>query len=318
MADGRGDVSGKHSHETTDGHDRAHPDPADLALAALPAEPPDPAVTAHLNGCGRCREHVDALAHTVTLAQDGSTDVDAVPVPERVWTAIAAELGAELGSGTDPSAPSTADGHQPPTGRNGRRVSLVLPGSAVDSTDGRPPTARRPTPPPSSPPTPPPSSKPFFGRPWRVAAAAVVALLVGAGIGVGIDRAGGRADGSPPPLAGVVAQLVPVGSTDPASHGTLTSEEHDGVRTMVVHLTGVTDPAGADFLEAWLMNPATREIVALGALTMDGTGGASYDGAFTVPTNLPMDQLPVVDISAEHYDGDPGHSGVSLLRGTLS
>ena len=59
----------------------------------------------------------------------------------------------------------------------------------------------------------------------------------------------------------------------------------------------------------------TAGIVALGALTRDGSG---YVGSFTVPSNLPMAQLDLIDVSAERYDGNPGHSGVSILRGTIS
>ena len=109
-------------------------------------------------------------------------------------------------------------------------------------------------------------------------------------------------------------RLRPVGALDPAGSGTLTATEHEGVRTMAVHLTDVPDAAGADYLEVWLMNGTGTEIVALGALTRDDTG---YTGSFTVPSNLPMAQLDLVDVSAERYDGNPGHSGVSIMRGTL-
>ena len=53
----------------------AHPDPEDLALAALPAEPSDPAVEAHLAECATCRAHVDELTRTVALAQEGAGGV---------------------------------------------------------------------------------------------------------------------------------------------------------------------------------------------------------------------------------------------------
>ena len=41
-------------------------------------------------------------------------------------------------------------------------------------------------------------------------------------------------------------------------------------------------------------------------------------GEFTIPAGLDLGQYPVVDISAEPLDGDPTHSGTSLLRGTIS
>jgi len=253
----------------------AHPDPEDLALAALPAEPSDPGVVAHLAECGACRARVDELAHTVALAQDGAGGVgDLGGPPDRVWAAIAAELGDEL--------------------------------PAAESQPRRQPQARRQLPPPE---------RPKARRRVLVAAvAALVALAAGVGIGLGVGALGGGA-GEGQPSSSIVAQLQPIGPLDPAGSGTLTATEQAGVRTMAVRLTGVPDTAGADYLEVWLMNGAGTEIVALGALTRDDTG---YTGSFTVPSNLPMAQLDLVDVSAERYDGNPGHSGVSILRGTLA
>jgi Anti-sigma-K factor rskA, C-terminal len=241
----------------------AHPDPDDLALAALPAEPSDPGVAAHLAGCATCRAHVDELARTVALAQDGGGAGDLGGPPDRVWAAITAELGAEI---------QPVDDAPPPERPKARRRVLVA------------------------------------------AVAALVALVAGVGIGLGVGAVGG-APGAGPPSSTVVAQLQPIGPLDPAASGTLTATERAGVRTMAVRLTRVPDTAGADYLEVWLMNGAGTEIVALGALTRDDTG---YTGSFTVPSNLPMAQLDLVDVSAERYDGNPGHSGVSILRGTLA
>ena len=42
-----------------------HPDPERLALAALPAEPQDPEIEAHLAGCTECRGRLTALQRTV-------------------------------------------------------------------------------------------------------------------------------------------------------------------------------------------------------------------------------------------------------------
>ena len=241
-----------------------HPDPEALALAALPAEPSDPGVAAHLAECSTCRTHVDELARTVALAQDGVYGAgDLGGPPDRVWTAITAEIGAELQPVDDPPPPERSKAR--------RRVLVAV-------------------------------------------VAAVVALAAGVGIGLGVGAVGGPPGVGPSPST-VVAQLQPIGSLDPAGSGTLTATERAGVRTMAVHLTGVPDTAGADYLEVWLMNGAGTEIVALGALTRDDTG---YTGSFTVPSNLPMAQLDLVDVSAERYDGNPGHSGVSILRGTLA
>ncbi len=259
-----------------------HPDPEDLALAALPAEVPDPKIVAHLAGCPTCHAHVAELTHAVALAQEGLLDAGEKAAPERVWEAIVAELGPELS----------------PAGGGSSSATLRAVGQGVG-------------------PVHPPAAEAAGRRPWWRAAAvpvaaALVALAVGVGLGVGFaqDGAGG---GSRPST--VVAQLRPVGALDSAGTGTMSAGEQGGIRTMMIHLSGVTDTAGADYLEAWLMSRDGTQIVALGALTGSDSG---YNGSFTVPANLPLTQLDVVDISAEHYDGDPAHSGVSILRGALS
>ncbi len=44
--------------------------------------------------------------------------------------------------------------------------------------------------------------------------------------------------------------------------------------------------------------------------------GAS--GTFTVPDGLDLSRYDLVDVSAEPYDGNPAHSGDSIIRGKLS
>ena len=70
-----------------------HPDPDQLALAALPAEQRDPGVEEHLRGCPLCRGHVESLRRTVDLAVAGGAGADDEFPPERIWTAITGELG---------------------------------------------------------------------------------------------------------------------------------------------------------------------------------------------------------------------------------
>ncbi len=42
------------------------------------------------------------------------------------------------------------------------------------------------------------------------------------------------------------------------------------------------------------------------------------DGTFEVPDDVDLDRFDVVDVSVEPDDGDPTHSGASILRGDLT
>ena len=63
------------------------------------------------------------------------------------------------------------------------------------------------------------------------------------------------------------------------------------------------------YLELWLLDPSATKLVSLGPLRADGV----YD----VPPGVDPRAFPVVDVSVEPVDGDPTHSGQSVLRGAL-
>lgn len=139
---------------------------------------------------------------------------------------------------------------------------------------------------------------------WSVAAAVVAAMVVGVGALTlfGDDR----------PAEVVLASAE------------LTSDELDGapeglrgdarvVKTdigQVVHIDiGDLRPASGEFLEVWLIRPDVSGMVSLGT--------ARPDGRYELPPGLRLADFPIVDVSTESYDGDPAHSGLSLLRGML-
>ena len=68
--------------------------------------------------------------------------------------------------------------------------------------------------------------------------------------------------------------------------------------------------ADGDFREVWLIDREVTRLVSLGVLE-----GSS--GTFTIPTGLDLADFAVVDVSAEPFDGDPAHSGDSIIRGVL-
>jgi len=296
----------------------SHPDAERLALAALPAEPDDPAVVAHLLTCAQCREEVADLRRVVELAREGGASRapgsgvgEALPAPPpQVWHGIAAELGLPGewngqvggavvppvdGAGARPSA--NGDCAPPPESRphGGRTDVTDIPNGTPAGTDEAA-AARRPR---------------TTGR-QRILVPLVTAVLgLAAGLGIGHAVAPGRA---PAPAAGPVVRLAPVGDLDPAASGTVAMATAGGERQMVVQVQGVTNIAGGDHLEAWLMDPSGTRLVPLGALA---GGGGDFHGTFAVPDGLPFGEFNRVDVSAERWDGNPGHSTLSVLRGDI-
>jgi len=69
--------------------------------------------------------------------------------------------------------------------------------------------------------------------------------------------------------------------------------------------------AGDDaFYEVWMIDTNVEGMISL--------GGVSADGRIDLPDNVDHQRFPVVDISVEPFDGDPTHSGQSILRGVLT
>ena len=60
----------------------------------------------------------------------------------------------------------------------------------------------------------------------------------------------------------------------------------------------------------WLLGADGKRLVSLGLL--DGT-----TARFPLPPEVDLSQFPVVDVSLEPADGNPAHSGDSIVRGTL-
>ena len=65
------------------------------------------------------------------------------------------------------------------------------------------------------------------------------------------------------------------------------------------------------YQEVWLIAPDLTRLVSLGVMT-------SESGTFPVPAGLDLAEYPIVDVSDEPVDGNPAHSSVSIVRGTLA
>ncbi|MBT0993566.1 anti-sigma factor [Cellulomonas sp. DKR-3] len=138
-------------------------------------------------------------------------------------------------------------------------------------------------------------------RAWTwVAAAAAVGVVVG---GVGTWAAVRQ------PAWDVVASAVlePLPGWDALGEA-LVETDSSGRRVLVVDLADDV-PAGG-FREVWLLRPDVSGLVSVG--TLDGTSGR-----FDLPEGLDLAEFSVVDVSQEVFDGDPAHSGDSIVRGPL-
>ncbi|TFB96030.1 MULTISPECIES: anti-sigma factor domain-containing protein [unclassified Cryobacterium] len=178
-----------------------------------------------------------------------------------------------------------------------------------------------PSPPPAAQPaTPRASDSPARLRPRRrvrsttrtwvrvlIAAAASLALLLA---GFGAAR---WADALRPPATAPItfeAQLTPFPGWK-ASGSAAVEVTPGGHREVVVDLTGLAvATAAAPLREVWLIKADASGLISIGLL--DGN-----IGHFDIPDGVDLAQYPLVDVSAEPDNGNPAHSGNSIVRGEL-
>lgn len=135
--------------------------------------------------------------------------------------------------------------------------------------------------------------------PW-IALAAAVGVVLGGVVGASLMRS------APPDVVASVA-LEPL--ADYSTTGTATVEIVDGTEMLAVDVSGL--PSTDGYFEVWLLAPDASSMIALGTL------GAGESTVLPLPAGVSLADYPVVDISAEPYDGDPAHSTDSVVRGTL-
>ncbi len=134
------------------------------------------------------------------------------------------------------------------------------------------------------------------------AAAAVVGLVAGSVLTSSIINR--------PESVQVVASaaLEPMG--DSAVRGSAVVEQVGGGAQLKVTVPDL--PAADDgYYEVWMATADTSTMVAIGNLNPGETA------VYTLPVGMDLASFPVIDVSLEHFDGDPGHSVTSVVRGTL-
>ena len=280
-----------------------HPECDDLALLAL-EESLGSEVDAHVAGCPRCSAEVAAFRTTVGLAALSNYGENAPRPGESVWQAIADELGLDSsGQGdtvapTGPTVPLRADGPSMPlpeggahkNGSNGGRLTSV-PGTGTDlPATGRGPVSRR------------------WVRWAAPLAAAVVGIAVGAGAVVISQNRGSEVTvEAVAPLTGVPGG--PLTADQKRQLGQAELLAAPGGTQVKVDAPDLP-PSSTNAYEVWLFGSDGR-MVSLGTLNNGG-------GTFTVPTGISTKEYRTVDVSDEPPNGNPAHSGISLVRGSFS
>ena len=271
-----------------------HVDPDVLALVALGEPVASEAEERHLADCAAC---AGTLAELRTTASVGRASRGAEPLmapPARVWEGIAAELGlpddirpesARSESAARPEIPRSESTARPDSDRYDDTASVNGSSSIAPPV----PLAER-------------RSRRRLLLPALVAAAAVVALSTGIPALQSALR---------PPEPTVVAEATLEAFPDwPDARGAAVLEElPDGTQQVEVSLDAAVGDDG--FREVWLIREDASDLVSLGVL--EGSAGT-----FVVPAGVDVDEFSLVDVSEEPRDGDPAHSGDSIVRGSLS
>jgi anti-sigma-K factor RskA len=138
-------------------------------------------------------------------------------------------------------------------------------------------------------------------RPLVAGLAAALLLAAGIGIGLVTDRRAGDAAG------GRSLALAPVGARRGA-HGEATLRR----ATATIDVSDLPPTARGQFYELWLLNSAD-DLISLGSFRVPASGSTRV----TVPLPPGAGRYRFVDLSVEPDDGNPAHSGDSVLRGRV-
>jgi hypothetical protein len=259
----------------------------DLALRALGEELAD-LPESHLLECAHCQSELDQLRAVVTTARSVQPDDYPVAPPARVWDAVVAELGLV---GRDPDVAS--DPEPVPWGSDATGPS----GSDTTGSDGA--TSDAPV-------VPLPAQRRSRRQSVLLAAAAgVVGLL----IGVGVTAVATSGNDDLPVVASTRLTVL----ADDSRGGDAEVLSDGGGRVLELDVPTLT-PDSKGFYEVWLLDKDAKRLVSIGLLDLSqGT-----TARFPIPDDLDLATYPVVDVSVEPADGNPAHSGDSIVRGTLA
>lgn len=139
---------------------------------------------------------------------------------------------------------------------------------------------------------------------WFLGAAAAVAVVIALVAALAVALGGDADEIEVVATSTITNEGLPV-AFDGSGSVQLVSD--DGELSLRLEVPELPDAAG--FYELWVIDAEVAGMQSLGIVRESGT--------FPLPDGLDPAEFPVVDISVEPADGDPTHSGDSVLRGVL-
>lgn len=261
----------------------SHLDDEKIALIAMGEPAGSAADMQHLVECESCAAEVADMSRVALVARSSVVEGDLEAPPADVWSRIHGELRLTDAIAADPAS-------MEPEPEPGVPESQAI--SEPDAADAEPLRHRTRT----------RSRRRSSASVWILAAS--MALVVAIGAGVWIAR-------SLTPSSAVIASAELAAFPDhPDAVGQAeVDDDGDGRRTLTVTLEG-DELADGDYREVWLIREDGQALISLGVLD-------DASGTFRVPDGVDLDEYRLVDISFEPVDGDPAHSGDSIVRGEL-
>lgn len=289
-----------------------HCDDETLSLLAL-GEPASALAEEHLEACSHCTGELASLRRVVAAARDEAPPVpltvQPVVPPARVWDQIAAATGVQASPRPEEvlrhaSTPVTSTDALPLDLEPGLPPDpQAEPETPADSTNPAD-QARRPVRIPQQPRKDEPRRRPARSV-LAVAAASLIIGLLGGGFGTWLIT--GRSEPAPAPVVVAATKLVGL-PLAPGAVGQADVIQTSRGRQLDLDVQRLGRPDG--FYEVWLIDPTVTKMVAIGVLS-------GSEGSFSLPDGVNLSSYPLIDISVQPLNGDPKHSGQSVLRGTF-
>jgi hypothetical protein len=266
-----------------------HCDPETLALRSLGEVVGTPEDDTHLAGCGECQSELAALRAVVATARDGGP-VEMHQPSDHVWGRIQTQLNLSALPGDAPVQVPVNESTPQPTDGPADEPTNTPPERNVDVADVVDLSQRR--------------SRRARPAPWLLAAAGIGGIVVG-----GVATAAVVAPSSSGSDVTVAASvdLAPLPEWDASGSAEL-GVTADGQQVLTVSVSA--DEQSEGYREVWLIDSDVDGMVSLGILD-----GASSE--FVIPDGVVVGDFPIVDVSLEPFDGDPTHSGDSIVRGQI-